>query len=122
MEVIAQSKHIRISPRKMRLVADLIRGLPAQEALAILSHLNKKASQPLLLVLKQGMGNAVNNFKLNKDSLFIKRLEIGKGPTFKRGRAVSRGVWHSIMKRTSHINLVLEGEEIKKGVKSGTKS
>ena len=61
MEVIAKSKYVRISARKMRLVADLVRGLKVNEALEILSHLNKKPAQVLLLSLKQGIGNAVNN-------------------------------------------------------------
>lgn len=111
MEIVAQSKYVRISPRKMRLVADLVRGLSAQEAMDILTHLNKRAAKPLLLTLKQGIGNAVNNFNLKKDNLLIKKLEIGKGPTFKRGRPVSRGVWHPILKRTCHIKMVLEGEK-----------
>lgn len=110
MQVKAKSKHVRISPRKMRLVADLIRGLAAQEAVTVLSHLDKKAAKPLLLTLKQGIANAVNNFNLKKENLLIKSLEIGKAPTLKRGRPVSRGIWHPILKRACHINLVLEGE------------
>ena len=110
MEVIAKSKYVRISPQKMRLVADLIRGLPAQEAMDILTHLNRAAAKPLLLTLKQGIANAVNNFNLKKDNLLIKKLEIGEGPVLKRGRPVSKGAWHQILKRTSHINLILEGE------------
>lgn len=117
MEVIAKSKYIRISARKMRLVADLIRGLKADEALEVLNHLNKSAAQPLFLTLKQAIGNAVNNFNLNKENLLLKRLEIGEGPTFKRGRFVSRGRWHPILKRTSHITMVLEGEKKKKAEK-----
>lgn len=123
MEVLAKSKYIRISARKMRLVADLIRGLKADGALAILSHLNKAAARPLLLTLKQGMGNAVNNFNLEKGSLLIKKLAIGKGPTHKRGRPVSRSRWHPILKRTSHIVMILEGKEKeKKGGKHGPKN
>lgn len=101
----------------MRLVADLVRGLPAQEAMDTLTHLNKRAAKSLFLTLKQGVGNAVNNFNLEKDSLLIKKLEIGKGPTFKRGRPVSRGVWHSILKRTCHIKIVLEGEPAQRKAK-----
>lgn len=122
MEVIAKSDFIRISPRKMRLIADAVRGLKIDEAVEILKNLNKRAAGPLLLTLKQGIGNAVNNFKLDKESLVIKKLVIGKGPTYKRGQPVSRGQWHSIMKRTCHINMVLEGESKKKGAKSGAKS
>lgn len=110
MEVIAKSKYVRTSPRKVRLVADVVRGLKAEEAEKILKGFNKRATQPLLLTLKQGVANAVKNFDLIKDSLVIKSLEVGKGPTYKRGKAVSRGYWHPILKRTSHIKMVLEGQ------------
>lgn len=113
MEVVAESKYIRISPRKVRLVANVIRHLPVEEVLGILSATNKKAAKPLLDTLKQGIGNAVNNFKLNKENLVIKEIQIGEGPVFKRWQAVSRGQAHRILKRTSHIRLVLE-ERVKK--------
>ncbi|HUS51961.1 MAG TPA: 50S ribosomal protein L22 [Candidatus Bathyarchaeia archaeon] len=107
MEIVAESKYIRISPRKVRLVANVIRRLPVKEALEILGATNKRAAKPLLDTLKQGIGNAVNNFKLNKENLVIKEIQIGEGPVFKRWRAVSRGQAHRILKRTSHIKLVL---------------
>ncbi len=116
MEVVAKSKYVRISARKMRLVADLVRDLKTDEALEILSHLNKGAARPLFLTLKQALGNAVNNFNLDKEDLLIKKLEIGEGSTYKRGRFVSRGRWHPILKRTSHITMILEGIEKKKKV------
>lgn len=133
MEVISRSSNIRMSPRKLRLVADAVRGLKVSQALEILPQLGKKAFLPLFLTLKQGIGNAVNNFKLDKENLVIKKLEIGKGPTLKRGRAISRGQYHSILKRTSHLTMVLEGKPAsvpplaklrrgKKGAKNGTKS
>jgi large subunit ribosomal protein L22 len=110
MEVIAKSKYIRISPRKVRLIADVVRGLKTEEAEKILKGLNKRATQPIFLTLKQGIANAVKNFDLIKESLVIKSLEVGKGPTYKRTRAVSRGYWHPILKRTSHLKMVIEGE------------
>lgn len=122
MEIIAQSKFIRMSPRKISLVAKALRGLEASGALEILKNLNKKAAEPLLLTLKQGIANAINNFKLDKSSLVIKRIEIGKGVTYKRGQPISRGQWHPILKRTSHLRIVLEGEKAKKGAKNGAKS
>ncbi len=125
MEIIAKSDFIRISPRKLNLVAQTIRGLKVGYALEVLKNLNKKAAQPLILTLKQGVGNAVNNFKLDKESLLIKRVEVGKGPILKRGRPVARGQWHPILKRTSQIKIILEGEEKqgkKKGGKNGAKS
>jgi large subunit ribosomal protein L22 len=128
MEVTAKSTFIRQTPRKMRLVADLVRGLSVENALAILKHTRKRAAKPFLLTLKQGIGNATNNFGLKKESLIVKKLVIGKGPSFKRGRAVSRGRWHPILKKTSHITMVLEGKKEEKtkkkpkGGKSGSKN
>lgn len=124
MEIIAKSEFVRTSPRKLNLVAQTIQGLKASYALEVLKNLNKKAAGFLLLTLKQGIGNAVNNFKLDKESLVIKKLEIGKGPILKRGQPVSRGRWYPILKRTSHIKIVLEGnqkEVKKKGAKNGKK-
>jgi len=114
MEVIAKSDFLRISPRKLNLVARPIRGLKVVYALEVLKNLNKKAADFLILTLRQGIGNAVNNFNLDKESLVIKKIEIGKGPVLKRGRPVSRGRWHPILKRTSNLKIFLEGEEIKK--------
>lgn len=123
MEVIAKSTFIRQSPRKLRLVADQIRGLKAEEALTILENLNKQAAKPILLTLKQGIGNAVNNFNLKKEELKIKNLEIGEGPRYKRMDKSHRFFrWGTIQKRTAHIKVVLEGEEKeKKGEKHGAK-
>lgn len=105
----------------MLLVARAIRGRKVKEAIDLLKNLEKRAAHPILLTLKQGVGNAVNNLKLEKESLSIKTIQIVKGPIFKRGQAVSRGQSHPIMKRTSHITITLEGKEVKKGEKSGTK-
>lgn len=98
----------------MRLVADQIRGLEAIRAEAILRNLPKGAARPLLLVLKQALGNAINNFKLKKENLKIKTLDIGEGPRMKRVRFVSRGRVHQVKKRLGHINLVLEDTNGKK--------
>lgn len=110
MEVISKSNFIRISPRKLRLIADALRGLKTSLALVALENLNKRGAKPMLLTLKQGIANATNNFKLDKSQMIIKKLEINEGPTYKRWIAVSRGQGHSILKRTSHIVMVLEGE------------
>jgi len=111
MEVTAESKFVRLSPRKVCLVAETIVGLKVEIAQDILKNLHKSSAGILLLVLKQGIGNAVNNFKLDKNSLLVRRIEVGKGPIYKRGRAVSRGQSHEILKRTSHIKIVIEGEK-----------
>ena len=113
MEVIAKSKYIRLSQKKLNLVAGVIRGLTVAEAEKILNHLNKRGSRFLLLVLKQAKANALKNFNLQEKSLKIKRLVVTKGPSYKRGRPISRGQWHPILKRTSHVTMILEGEERK---------
>jgi large subunit ribosomal protein L22 len=110
MQVVAKSKYIRISPRKLRLVADSIRKLPLQEVLTVLGAMNKRAAKPLEETLRQALGNAINNFNLKKEELVIKEIQIGKGPGFTRGRPVSRGRAHPILKRTSHITIILEGK------------
>ncbi|MGB9911419.1 MAG: 50S ribosomal protein L22 [Microgenomates group bacterium] len=136
MEVIAKSKFLRISPRKLNLVAQAIKGLKASYALTVLKNLEKKGAVFLEKTLKQGIANAVNNYHLEKESLTIKKIEVNKGPILKRGRPVSRGRWHPILKRTSHLTIYLEGEEkkteekknkkvkekSKKGEKNGTQS
>lgn len=113
MEVKTRAKFIRISPRKLNLVADAVRGMKAVFALEALNHLEKRGVEILKRVLKQGIGTAVNNYQLDKESLLIKTILVNKGPTLKRGRPVSRGRWHPILKRTSHLTIVLEGKEKK---------
>ena len=113
MLVKAESKFIRTSPRKIRLVAGLIRDLAPEEAVTTLSHLRQRAATPLLKTLKQAMANALNNHNLAKDSLLIQSIEVNEGPTYKRWRPVSRGRAHSIFKRTSHIKLVLKTKPTK---------
>lgn len=109
MEVKAEAKYIRISPRKVRLVADAIRGLDPQKALEYLKFVNKRAAGPLSKLIKSAIANAQNNFSLKPEDLKFKNIQVGEGPTLKRWQAVSRGRAHSIMKRTSHIKVVLEG-------------
>ena len=112
MEIVARSKFVRQSPRKLRLVASQIRGLEAAEALTILENLNKRAAKPILLTLKQAIGNATNNFQLKKEALTIKILEINEGPRYKRMDKAHRFFrWGTIQKRTAHIRLILTGEE-----------
>lgn len=108
MEILAQAKYVRTSPRKLRLVADLVRPMAVDEALATLKFLQKRAAKPLYKVYKQAVGNAVNNLNLAADSLKLATLEINEGPTYKRFQPVSRGRAHGILKRTSHIKIVLK--------------
>ena len=110
MQIKAESKFIRQSPRKIRLVADLVRPMALGEALTTLTHLRKRAATPLLKALKQAQANAINNHNLNKDTLSIQSIEINEGSTYKRWQPVSRGRAHSIFKRTSHIKVILGSE------------
>lgn len=123
MFIKAQQRFIRTSPRKLRLVVDSIRSvrLP-QQVLVYLEQTNKAAARIILKVLKQAMANAVNNLKLPADNLFIKEIQVGAGPTYKRGRPVSRGRLHAIAKRTSHVTVVLESKEEKGKRKNGPES
>ncbi|OIP75540.1 50S ribosomal protein L22 [bacterium (Candidatus Gribaldobacteria) CG_4_9_14_3_um_filter_36_15] len=107
MQVIAKLNYLRIAPRKMRLLVDLIRGKKVQEAMALLDFSPKKGSRPLKKVLEQAIANAENNFQLKKSSLYISKITIDEGPKLKRWRARARGRAARIEKKTSHISLVL---------------
>ena len=90
------------------IVADVIRKKPVNEALNLLMLIRKRGSKPLIKALKSAVANAVNNAKKNKDSLFVKRVEVTPGPFLKRYRASTRGRTHPYKKRTSHIKIILE--------------
>lgn len=117
MEVTAIAKYIRISPQKMGLVVDQIKKMPPAKAVAMLDFINKSASPVLRKVIASAIANAKNNHNLKEDALLFKRIEVASGPASKRYRPISRGRAHTILKRTSHIRVVLEGEpeqELKK--------
>jgi len=105
----AKASFLRISPRKTRLVADLIRGKKAIDALYILQHVNKKAKVYLAEVLKAAIANAKKRYeKLDETDLYISKLTIDGGPFLARYRAASMGRATMIKHRTSHINLELD--------------
>lgn len=120
MEVKAKAKYIRISPRKVRLVADLVRGLKLTAALDQLKFSSKHAAKPLQKLIDSAAANAVNNFELDKNNLFIKEVMVDEGPTLDRWMPRARGRATPIRKRTSHINLVL-GELVDSGKKEAKK-
>lgn len=103
----AKSKYIRISANKVNATLALIRGKKYAEAVAILNNLNKAASEPVLKTLMSAAANAENNLNLNKDSLYIVKAVAEQGPTLKRFRARAKGRGAQILKRTSHISVVL---------------
>lgn len=121
MEIIAKTNYIRVSPLKLSLIARPMINLKPDQALVILKSLPQKSANLLIKVIKQAIGNAVTNYKLDKESLIIKKIIVNKGPMMKRGQPVSRGQYHRILKPTSHLTLILDGES-KKEVKSGQQS
>ncbi|MCR3922457.1 MAG: 50S ribosomal protein L22 [Firmicutes bacterium] len=108
MEAKATAKHIRMSPRKARLVVDQIRGRSAQEALAILQVLPNRPTEPIYKVLHSAMANAENNFEMNRDDLYVAQVFVDQGPVLKRFRPRARGMASKIRKPTSHITIILE--------------
>ncbi len=108
MQVRAQLKSLRISPRKVRLVSGLIKGLDATNAAFQLEHIIKRSSRPMLKLLNSAVANAKNNFKLAKENLYIKDVVVDEGIKLKRFRPKGFGMTSPIEKKTSHITIVLE--------------
>ncbi len=117
MEVKAVEKYIRISPKKARLVADVVRGEKAVNALATLRFMPKKAAGIIYKALNSAVSNAVNNAGLAKEDLVISSITVDKGPSLKRFRPRSRGMASALLKRTSHITVVVSAAEPKKKAK-----
>jgi ribosomal protein L22, bacterial type len=107
MEARAIAKQVRIAPRKARLVIDLVRGKSVSEADSILANLNKEAARIIRKVLISATANAEENLKLDKANLYVKEAFINEGATLKRMRFGSRGHVDPILKRTSHITVVV---------------
>lgn len=119
MEVKASAKHIKKSPRKVRLVVDLVRGLEVDKALAQLKFSKKWAALPVSKLIDSGIANAVNNYELDRKNLFVKEIKVNDGTTLHRWMPRAYGRATPIRKRTSHIDLVLA--EIKDSGKKGPK-
>ena len=112
MEVKASAQDIRRSARKIRLVMDAIRGKQVDEAVAILRFLPHGGAKEILNVVKSAAANAENNYQMAPEDLYIKRIYADEGPVFKRFRARSRGMASPILKRTSHITVIVEEREL----------
>ncbi len=121
MEIKAKLSYLRISPRKVRLVADLVRGKSVEEAQRILNFTIKKAAKDVQKLLKQAVANAKNNFQLEEGNLFISKIMVNEGPKLKRWMPRSRGRANEIQKKTSHIILVLNEISAKKTKAKKTK-
>ena len=107
----AVAKYIRIAPSKVRVVMRELRGKSVVEALAMLTTMSKSAASPLSKVINSAAANAENNKGLLRDELFIAELRADAGPTLKRFQPVSKGRGHSIMKRSSHLTVILDTKE-----------
>lgn len=104
----AVARYIRITPSKVRIILDLIRGKDYREAESILEFNASPAGKTVLSVLKSAGANAENNLGLNKSDLFVAETFADGGPTLKRHQPVSKGRAHSILKRTCHITVILD--------------
>jgi len=107
----ARATHVRVTPMKARRVIDLIRDMPAQQALAVLKFAPQAASEPIAKVLASAMANAEHNFSLDPETLIISRAYVDEGPTLKRFQPRAQGRAYRIRKRTSHITIELESIE-----------
>ena len=108
MEVQAQAKWVRTAPRKVKLVADALRGMPVGEALIYCKFIPKASARDVAKVIRSAQANAEHNFNLAKDDLVVKDIRVEAGPTLKRARPRAMGRYFSIFKRTSHITAVVE--------------
>ena len=111
MEARAILRYARISPRKVSIVMDLIRNKPLDEALAILQYTPKAASELLYKLVKSAAANAENNHNMDKNNLYVAECFVTPGPTLKRMRPRAQGRAFRVLKRTSHITVVLKEKE-----------
>ena len=110
-EVRAVTKYLRMSPQKVRLVADLVRGMDVKEALTLLRFTNKAASNPVAKTIASAAANADENYGLSIDGLYVSRIMVDEGPTLKRGRPGARGRYKPLLKRGSHISVFVAERE-----------
>jgi large subunit ribosomal protein L22 len=108
MEARAQARFVRVTPLKARRVVNVIRGMKADEAAALLRFAPQSAAEPVRKVLESAMANAENNDDLAPDSLYVAEAYVDEGPTMKRFRPRAQGRAYRVAKRTSHITVVVE--------------
>ena len=106
--ITAKLKHLRMSPRKVRLVANFIKGMETEKAKVQLKFLPKRAAKPILKLLNSAIANAEHNFNLSKENLYISRIMVDPGPSLKRSLPRAMGRATPILKRTSHITIILD--------------
>ena len=108
MEAKATAKYVRISPRKARIVAEIIKGKPVEDALNILKYTPKKAARIINKVLNSALANAEQNYSLDVDNLYVKQVRVDGGPSWKRIQPRAMGRAYRILKRTSHITVIVD--------------
>lgn len=113
MQISVKLNYLRIAPRKVRLVADLIRGKTVEEAQTILNFTVKKSAKDLLKLLESAIANAKNNFQLEESNLYISKILVDEGPKYKRWMPRARGQASEIQKKTSHVTIILDEIEKK---------
>ena len=106
----AIARHVRISPMKARRVIELIRDMPAQEALSVLKFAPQAASEPVAKVLASAVANAEHNHQLDPESLIVAVAYVDEGPTLKRFRPRAQGRGYRVLKRTSHITVIVSDD------------
>ena len=111
MEATAKVTHVRIAPRKVQIVLDLIRNKPVEEPRAILKHTPKAACEPLAKLLNSAIANAETNNNMDVTRLYVAKCYVCQGPTLKRIRPRAQGRAYRINKKTSHITMVLKEAE-----------
>jgi large subunit ribosomal protein L22 len=111
MEVRAINKHLPISPQKLRLVCDQVRGMGAEQAQVVLQYMPQKGSDLVGKTLTSALANAVNNFDLNPTDLHIAEIFADEGPRLKRFKAGARGRYKPRVKRTAHLTVILAERE-----------
>lgn len=111
MPVTATAKGVRMSPRKVGVVAALVRGHTVADALTILEHVPRRAATPVKKVIESARANADYNHKLKPDTLKVMSISVTPGVRYKRHRPVARGSAHPFQRRTSHISVVVDGEK-----------
>ena len=118
----AIARHVRVSPMKARRVINLVRGLPAKEALTVLQFAPQAASEPVYKVLSSAIANAENNERLDPDALLVSAAYVDEGPTLKRFRPRAQGRAYRIRKRTCHITIEVEAVAPKTPVRAAKKA
>ena len=112
MEATAILRYARISPRKVKIVMDLIRGKDTNTAMAILKNTNKIACEHLIKLLKSAVANAEHNFNMDRSNLYVSECFVCPGPTLKRVQPRAQGRAFQILKRTSHVTLTVKEKEV----------